>query len=271
MSIITLTTDFGTKDPDVGLLKSRIIKKIPNANIIDISHELTPFDKEEALYIIKNSLREFPAKTMHFIGVDSETGKHQPPILILAHDQYFFANDNGLLPLVLQGSDYKAYKLPYKKPNCMMQDFIEAASLLLKGAKVYDFSVETTDLKKIVPTKLMYKYKDNSSEVALIQATVIYNDNYGNAVFNITKDVFEPLRKNRKFIIRAGHNAVGEILETYHTDKPEYMLTNIGTMAARWNHFGHLEVYTYKSNRQTGGANTILGLRKGRTLNIVFE
>jgi len=61
MPIITLTTDFGMQDPDLGVLKSRILQEIPNAQIIDISHDAMPFDLEEAVYIVQNALKDFPA------------------------------------------------------------------------------------------------------------------------------------------------------------------------------------------------------------------
>jgi S-adenosylmethionine hydrolase len=71
MSIITLTTDFGIKDHFTANIKGAILSELPEANIIDISHQISPFNILEAAYIIQNSYKSFPTNTIHIIGVDS--------------------------------------------------------------------------------------------------------------------------------------------------------------------------------------------------------
>ena len=271
MSIITLTTDFGTKDPDLGVLKSRIIKQVPKAQMIDISHHLTPFDLEEAVYIIKTALTDFPKGTIHLTGIDSETDTQKKPILIEANGQFYLGNDNGVLATALENVDCQYYKLKYTQSENLLQTQIDAAKMLSEGMLPSDFAVRVNGLNTIVPSNIFIKYKENSDTVALVGAPVIYNDHYGNAVFNITKETFESWRQGRKFSIRASHSEAIEIRDTYHSNKLEGALSEVGKMGARWNNFGYLEVFNYKSNKQSGGANTILSLYKGRTINILFE
>ena len=70
MSIITLTTDYGLKDHFVGALKGKIISEYSEATIIDISHDIDPFNILEASYIIGAAFSSFPKGTVHIIGVD---------------------------------------------------------------------------------------------------------------------------------------------------------------------------------------------------------
>ena len=72
MSIITLTTDFGIKDHFTANIKGAIFSELPDVNIVDISHQISPFNILEAAYIIQNSYTSFPINTIHIIGVDSE-------------------------------------------------------------------------------------------------------------------------------------------------------------------------------------------------------
>ena len=68
MSIITLTTDFGTKDHFVGAVKGAIYSELPDAKIVDITHHISPFNITETAYILKNSYKSFPEGTIHIIG-----------------------------------------------------------------------------------------------------------------------------------------------------------------------------------------------------------
>ena len=78
MSIITLTTDYGNKDYSVSVLKAKIYNEISDIKIIDISHNISPFNLTEAAYIIKSAYKHFPKNSIHIIGIESEftPGKH---------------------------------------------------------------------------------------------------------------------------------------------------------------------------------------------------
>ena len=67
MSIITLTTDFGTKDHFVAKIKAAIISDSPETNIVDISHKISPFNIMEAAYVIENSYQHFPHRACSWL------------------------------------------------------------------------------------------------------------------------------------------------------------------------------------------------------------
>ena len=102
MSIITLTSDYGLKDHFVGALKGKILSEYSEALIIDISHEIDPFNTLEASYIIGASYASFPKGTVHLIGVDMESNKENQHIVMQWNDHYFIAADNGILSMLSQ-------------------------------------------------------------------------------------------------------------------------------------------------------------------------
>ena len=75
MSIITLTTDFGTKDHFVGAIKGTIYSELPSARIVDISHHISPFNITETAYILKNAYKSFPEGSIHIVGVDYDENR----------------------------------------------------------------------------------------------------------------------------------------------------------------------------------------------------
>ena len=89
MPIITLTTDFGTKDHFVGAIKGAIYNELKEARVVDISHQISPFNITESAYILKNSYINFPEGTIHIVGVDSEISVENKPIAIQLENQYF--------------------------------------------------------------------------------------------------------------------------------------------------------------------------------------
>ncbi len=98
--ILTLTTDFGLSDHYVGAMKGVILGICPQAQIVDISHEVSPFEITEGAYLIAQAYRYFPPKTVHVVVVDPGVGTARRPILMEAAGQYFVAPDNGVLAMI---------------------------------------------------------------------------------------------------------------------------------------------------------------------------
>src|SRR5438128_6157753 len=98
-AIITLTTDFGLSDHYAGTMKGVILGICPGAQIVDISHEVTPYEIAEGAFVIAQAYRYFPKKTVHVVVVDPGVGTTRRPILLEAAGQYFVAPDNGVLSM----------------------------------------------------------------------------------------------------------------------------------------------------------------------------
>ncbi|MDR1877390.1 MAG: SAM-dependent chlorinase/fluorinase, partial [Flavobacteriaceae bacterium] len=99
MGIITLTTDFGLDDFHVASLKGTIYSQLPEVTIVDISHQIMPFDLIQTAYILQNSYKNFPKGTIHIIGVDALPSPYVKPIAAEINGHFFICNDNGILSL----------------------------------------------------------------------------------------------------------------------------------------------------------------------------
>jgi len=99
MSIVTLTTDFGLKDGNVGVMKGVILGISPHTKIVDLSHYISPQDIREAALILLRSAQYFPDKTVHVVVVDPGVGTARRPIAARMGSQYFVGPDNGIITL----------------------------------------------------------------------------------------------------------------------------------------------------------------------------
>src|SRR5262249_5021594 len=107
--IITLTTDFGLSDPFVGIMKGVLLSIAPEAQIVDLTHEVRSYHILEAAFLLNSSFAYFPDGTIHVVVVDPGVGSMRRPIAAYAHRHYFVAPDNGVL-------SYVPYSPPLEPP-----------------------------------------------------------------------------------------------------------------------------------------------------------
>jgi S-adenosyl-L-methionine hydrolase (adenosine-forming) len=100
--IITLTTDFGTSDHYVAAMKGVILSRCPEAELVDITHEIAPYGILAAAYSIHQAASWFPRGTVHVVVVDPGVGTSRRGILVYANSQFFVAPDNGALSFILR-------------------------------------------------------------------------------------------------------------------------------------------------------------------------
>lgn len=108
MPLITLTTDFGTADHFVGAMKGVIATICPKATVVDLTHELPPYDVAEAAFVFEEARRWFPKKTIHVAVVDPGVGSARRPLLVEAGGHSFIGPDNGIFSQVLRKEKAKA-------------------------------------------------------------------------------------------------------------------------------------------------------------------
>jgi S-adenosyl-L-methionine hydrolase (adenosine-forming) len=100
--IITLTTDFGASDHLVGSMKGVILNINPAARIVDINHNVVPFDVLDGALSLANAYKYFPSRTIHVVIVDPGVGTERRPILVSGEKQFFVAPDNGVLSMIFE-------------------------------------------------------------------------------------------------------------------------------------------------------------------------
>ena len=115
MSIVTLTTDFGSTDYYVGVIKGAMLCENPQINIVDISHNIKNYDIAQASYVIKNTYQSFPKGTIHVVSVNNFYSKHKKFIAIQKDGDYFIGPDNGVFSLVFKEMPKDVYELDYQE------------------------------------------------------------------------------------------------------------------------------------------------------------
>lgn len=103
--VVTLLTDFGHKDPYVGIMKGVILGLAPEVRIVDLTHDIDPQDVTEANFALQGSFPYFPKGTVHVVVVDPGVGSRRRIVCAEAHGSYFIAPDNGVLTDIFTADD----------------------------------------------------------------------------------------------------------------------------------------------------------------------
>jgi S-adenosylmethionine hydrolase len=275
MSIITLTTDYGLKDHFVGALKGKILSEYSEASIIDISHDIDPFNTVEASYIIGASYASFPKGTVHLIGVDMESNKENQHIVMQWNDHYFIAADNGILSMLSQKI------VPQKMVAINIHDrlhneatdldvFVKVACHIAKGGLMNVIGKEINNIKQVTDLQALLALDGNS-----LKGHVIYIDHFGNVVTNITKKYFIEVAKGRPYEIVMKTKNIKTILPNYSAiaSSDKYPIKYYeGEKLAIFNEAGFLEIAIFRSNpSKVGSANSLLGLNYRDIVSIQFK
>jgi S-adenosyl-L-methionine hydrolase (adenosine-forming) len=111
MTILTLISDWGLNSHYQASVKGSILKQIPEVQIVDITHTLRPFDIMNCSFILRNAFPDFPAGTIHIIGVNTEASTKTPHIVVKHNDMYFIGADNGVFSLLFEDQPIEAIEL----------------------------------------------------------------------------------------------------------------------------------------------------------------
>ncbi|MCI2229631.1 SAM-dependent chlorinase/fluorinase [Polaribacter sp. MSW13] len=264
MSFITLTTDFGTKDHFVGAVKGAIYSELSDAKIVDITHEISPFNITETAYILKNSYKSFPDGTIHIVGVDSELSEDNKHIAIELDNHFFVCPDNGLISMI--ASEIQPTKIVeinihdrIESSFPVLDVFVQVACFIARGGNLTVIGKEIFDFKKIIEIQPKVNQQQNQ-----IIGGIVYIDNYGNVITNISHKMFKEIGKGRDFVVNARNHSFSKIFTKYNEVASNSSYTNQqyeGHKLALFNSAGYLEIAIYRSNLDTvGGASTLLGL-----------
>src|ERR1700738_3847373 len=117
MALLTLTSDIGQQDYLVGAVKGQLAQINPAFNILDISHDLSPFNYPQAAYVCRNAIKNFPPHTYHIILVNLFEKKPEQMLLAFHNEQYLLCADNGLLSMILEGRPEMIIGLPLDKTS----------------------------------------------------------------------------------------------------------------------------------------------------------
>ena len=265
MGLITLTSDMGLKDFYVAAVKGAIYSQHPEAKVVDISHQVEPFNIIQAAFILKNCYHEFPAGTIHILCVNDLAKDNQKYLAIRHNGHYFICCDNGIIDLILKDEPEKIVEIAL---NSDSEDSVffakdrlaKAAAFLSRGGTMEFLGKETNTYT----TRNTFSSVTSNNEIS---GAVCYIDSYGNAVSNIDKTQFKLIGKGRPFRIQfsAGEFYIDQISK-------EYGNVPSGEKLALFGVSGNLEIAVNRGTVRTGGgANQLFGLQEGSPIRIEFE
>lgn len=274
MAIITLTSDFGLKDHHVASMKGAILSELHDVTIVDLSHEISPFNIIETAYIVGNAIKKFPKGTINIIAVDAEYSVRNKSIVAKIDDQYFVTADNGILSFMIsESSEVEFFEININSDteHNYIEVLIKTACHIARGGTMSVIGKPLNSIKKQVSAK-----PSITEDGKRILGSVIYIDNYGNVITNITREFFTLAKgNNKKFEIVSRNNRWKTILNKYNEienfNNDEEGIKD-GQKLALFNSSGYLELAIYRSNLKTvGGASTLLGLNYHDTITINFD
>lgn len=242
MPLITLTTDFGTKDFYTGVLKGTLHKLIANPTIIDITHNLKKHDTLGAAIILMNSIDHFPDGTIHIIDVGSDKGNSKNHLLVTYRNQYFIGSDNGVMSILSRNQEDEVFSISHLADNSKISFpsiaiYSQVAALLHSGKKPNEFS-KSGDMDE---RKGLWQAQIREN---IITGTIIYIDDYGNALSNINRSMIESLSNGRSFKIlfsRYKQDPISTISKDYNDVEEGYIV-------ALYNANGFLEIAVNQGN-----------------------
>ncbi len=273
MQFITLTTDMGLKDHYVAALKVAILKESPAVHVIDITHNIVPFDVAEAAYHVGQVYKDFPKGSIHIIGVDTEpivnfgTAEGSFPCILEMEGQYFVSNDNGFFGALIGAKEYTQFfriddvlsspgGLKFPTKNILIPIALKIAA----GVDLNTIASEHASFKKAFSSvPIIEKY--------LIKGTIVHFDSFGNAITNIDQALFDQIGEGAPFIIkfREGESYQINYISSTYNEVPS------GEKLAMFNANKMLEIAINRgANQSTGGAEKLFGLRKFDTVRVEF-
>ena len=264
MPIITLTSDYGVLDHYLASVKGALLSESPDFTLVDIGHNIEPGNYFEAAFVLRNCYAAFPKGTVHLVAFQeiSENGK----LLAAEMDGHFFLlADNGLLPMV--NPDLKINKtieIDLRAGESMFpaRDILtRAANHLARGGSIDLLGRQARE----VTQKTNFRPLVNSDRSS-IRGAVVYIDNFGNLISNISQKMFKEVGQDRSFEIQLPRGRrISKLSDSYHS-------VSSGSMLAIFNSQGLLEIAVRDARgKQFNGANTLLGVEVQNTITVQFS
>lgn len=235
-SLITLLTDFGTKDYFVASMKGVILTIHPDVRIEDVSHHITPHRIDEAAYCLQACYRTFPEGTVHVVVVDPGVGSRRRPILVKTGRYYFVAPDNGVLTPVLNMEEdvevreieNQQYRLPSPGATFHGRDVFAPAAAWLARQRPFD------SFGQLIQDPVRLPLDTPFWQGSILKGKIVSIDRFGNLISNVTVHMFEEacVRRGQQIpSIHLGDVRIEGLVQSYSDgsmDKPSALINSDG-------------------------------------------
>lgn len=191
MSIITLTTDFGTRDWFVGTMKGVILGIHPRAQVVDITHEIAPGDIRGGAFALMAAAPYFPKSTIHVAVVDPGVGSKRRAIAVQTDKAIFIGPDNGVLSWALHGTKIQSvrqitnesfFRHPVSRTFHGRDIFSSVAAHLASGKKFSQLGPKIT-------AWIQLPWPEPKRTGKTITGEILHLDRFGNGITNLPHDL----------------------------------------------------------------------------------
>ncbi len=259
--IVTLTTDFGGNDHLVAAMKGVILKINPDVRVVDISHNVLPFDILDGALVIGQAYKYWPLRTIHVVVVDPGVGSARRPILVSGDQHYFVAPDNGVLSMVYEREEKVTvrhitaehyFQNPVSQTFHGRDIFAPVAAWLAKNGQAPSFGEEVTDFVRFT----MPKPKTANGAT---KGVVLKIDHFGNLITNLTAEDAPQILTGAAFKLSVANKEVSKLAQSYSQCAQGEPFAIIGSS-------GFLEISMSKGN-----AARTLGAQRGAEVTLQFS
>ena len=232
MKTMTFLSDFGLRSSYVAQMKA-VVLNITDANIIDITHEISPQNIHEAAFLLKTTVPYFPKGTVHVAVVDPGVGTDRRGIVVATKSQILVGPDNGLLiPVAKMLGGFQVYEI--KNRNLMMNNisntfhgrdiFTPVAAHILNGTYFNEIGPVITDYKNLDLGS--FTIKNNT-----VEGKVLYIDGFGNIITNINGiRIRNYIKYDQKIMLFIGKKKIElPFVKTYDDRKKGETLATVGS------------------------------------------
>src|SRR5687767_4736137 len=192
MPLVTLTSDIGQQDYLVGAVKGQLLQINPAFSLVDITHQLSPFNYPQSAYVCRNAMRNFPDFTCHIILVNLFEQKPEKLLLAYHKNQYILCADNGLMTMILEEKPELVIGLPLEKNT--IKNTLYCAQVF---GKAIDSISNGQSLLEIGEPDVLIVEKNHLRPLLgqdWIEGQIIFIDNFENVIVNIRREEFEEQR-----------------------------------------------------------------------------
>lgn len=261
-ALITLTTDFGTRDPYVASMKGVLLGRCPGATIVDLTHEIAPQDVTEAALFIAQAVPSFPRGTVHLVVIDPGVGTDRRPLAARAGEHLFVLPDNGLLTLLLRRMELEEARVieggipgggEVSATFHGRDVFAPAAAHLACGLPLSRVGPEAGSIARLPWPEPRLTVREDHAEIA---GEIVHVDRFGNMISSIDRSSVGT-RACTGVSVRGG-----EPIPLLHT----YGAAAKGELLALWNSVGLLEIAV-----REGSAARLLELGKGTRVRAILS
>ncbi|MBL7774108.1 MAG: SAM-dependent chlorinase/fluorinase [Chitinophagaceae bacterium] len=258
LSGLTLTSDFGFRNPALAVVKAKLFGALPDVAVFDINHQIEPFNTQQAVYFFEQAYRHFPENTVHFVFYNLYENANKQLLYVYENRQHIFCPDNGFITMLFHERPLQLFRL--NDQEIVHFNYQEVCDHYLHGYELISQEVKQGFTPITIQDILVKRPNQATYANNIIDAQVLFVDHYGNVVLNVKEDFFEVSGRNRPFRISFLKN------EEINTLNKHYFDVEAGEVMAWFNTAGYLEIAVHM-----GSAAELFGFQAARERSLFYN